>query len=123
MAKKIIIADDDPNIRELIQLTLEDDGYEIYEAKDGIEAVAKAKEIKPDLIILDVAMPGKVGYLVCSEIRQDPTTKNAYIIFLTARGTPVAKMTGEDAGGNEFISKPFEPKLLREKIKNILGKS
>jgi len=122
MAKRILIADDDPHIRELIQLTLEDDGYEIREASDGNEAVAKAKEFQPDLIILDVMMPGKVGYTACSEIKQDPAGRNAYIILLTARGTSVAKMTGETAGADEFMTKPFEPKALREKIKKILDR-
>ena len=121
MPKKILIADDDAHIRELISLTLEDDGYEIQEAQDGIEAVAKAKQLRPDLIIMDVMMPGKVGYVACAEIKQNPATKNAYVILLTARGTPVAKQTSQDCGADLFLTKPFEPKDLRERIKKILG--
>jgi len=122
MTKRILIADDDDNIRELITLTLEDEGYEIFEAKDGNEALAVALKIKPDLVILDVMMPGMVGYQVCEKIRQDPAAKNAYVIFLTARGTPVAEMTGKTYGGDEFMVKPFEPKQLRERIREALAK-
>lgn len=121
MAKRVLVADDDENIRELILVTLEDEGFEVFSAKDGNEAVAKAKQVKPDLVILDVMMPGKVGYQVCEEIRKDPATKKAYVIFLSARGTSVAETAGKDSGGDEFMVKPFDPKTLREKVKQILG--
>ena len=120
MPKKILIADDDDNIRELIQFTLEDEGYEIHMAKNGKEAEKIALEIKPDLIILDVMMPEKTGYEVCEELRKNPETAKSYVLFLSARGSPVAEKTGKIKGGNEFLVKPFDPEILRRKINDII---
>lgn len=120
MPRKILIADDDDNIRELIQLTLEDEGYEIHTAKNGKEAEKIAFEIRPDLIILDVMMPEKTGYEVCEELRKNPEIANSYIIFLSARGSPIAEKTGIIKGGNEFLVKPFDPEILKKKVNSIL---
>lgn len=116
MAKKILIADDEENIRELVRASLEDEGYELFEAIDGNEAVAKARELKPDLMVLDVMMPGKVGYQVCEELKADAATRGIYIIFLSARGKPLAEMTGKMRGGDDFMVKPFEPAELRARV-------
>jgi len=121
MAKKILIADDEMNIRELVKASLKREQFELYEAEDGNEALQKARQIKPDLIVLDVMMPGKVGYEVCEELKSDPETKGIYIIFLTARGGSVAETTGKMQGGDAFMVKPFEPKELREKVRKALG--
>jgi len=121
MAKKILIADDDDNIRRLVKMTFMDEGFEIHEASDGDEAINKAREVKPDLVILDVMMPKKVGYEVCEEIKNDPETEHAYVIFITARGTSVAEKAGESSGGDDFMVKPFEPAELRERVKKALG--
>jgi two-component system, OmpR family, alkaline phosphatase synthesis response regulator PhoP len=118
--KKILVADDEDNIRELVLVSLEDEGYDIFEAADGNEAIAKAKEIKPDLIILDVMMPGKIGYDVCEELKKDPTTSRAFVIFLSARGSPLAERTGKLRGGDDYMTKPFEPGELRDKVKKAL---
>jgi two-component system, OmpR family, alkaline phosphatase synthesis response regulator PhoP len=122
MAKRILIADDEDNIRELVRASLEDEGYELFEARDGEEAVAVAKKIKPDLIVLDVMMPGKVGYQVCEEVKADPATRHAYVIFLSARGRPVAEMTGKLRGGDEYLTKPFDPLELVRRVNKALGK-
>ena len=121
MAKKILIADDDDNIRELVNMTLMDEGFEIHEACDGEEAINKAFEIKPDLVILDVMMPKKVGYKVCEEIKSNPETSHAYVIYITARGTSIAEKTGSTSGGDEFMVKPFEPMELRQRVKKALN--
>jgi len=121
MGKRILIADDDDNIRELVRVTLEDEGFEMEEAADGNEAVAKAKQFRPDLVVLDIMMPGKVGYQVCEELKKDPATKDVYVLFLSARGKPVSEQTGKMYGGDAFMIKPFDPKELREKIKAALG--
>ena len=121
MPKKILIADDEDNIRELVRVSLEDEGFELYEARDGNEAVEKARQIKPDLIVLDVMMPGKVGYQVCEELKSDPATSHVFVLFLSARGRPVAEMTGKMTGGDEFMIKPFEPAELRQKVRKGLG--
>jgi len=120
MPKKILIADDEDNVRELVRASLEDEGFELYEAIEGNEALKKAKEIRPDLVILDIMMPGKIGYEVCEELRKDPDTKNAYVIFLSARGRAASEWTGKQKGGNEFMTKPFEPKELRERVRKAL---
>ena len=121
MAKKILIVDDEDDVRELVHVTLEDEGFDIYEASEGNEALAKAKEFKPDLIILDVMIPGKTGYEVCEELKKDPDTKNTYVLFLSARGKAASVMTAKTKGGDEFMTKPFEPKELREKVLKVLS--
>ena len=121
MPGKILIVDDEDEIRELVHVTLEDEGFEIREASDGNEALIKAKEFKPDLVILDIMIPGKTGYEVCEELKKDPDTKNVFVLFLSARGKAASVMTGKLKGGDEFMTKPFEPKELREKILKVLG--
>ncbi len=121
MAKKILIADDEENIRELVWVSLEDEGFEIHEAVNGDEALSKARELKPDIIILDVMMPGKTGYEVCEELKRDPDTSDIFVLFLSARGSFISEQTGKIKGGNEYMVKPFEPAELRKKVKNALG--
>ena len=120
MAKKILIVDDEKDIRELVRVSLEDEGFELHEAEDGEEAVSKAREIKPDLMVLDVMMPGKTGYEVCEELKSDPVTNNIFIIFLSARGTSASMRTGKSKGGDLFMTKPFEPDELLERVKKAL---
>jgi CheY-like chemotaxis protein len=122
MTRKVLIADDEDMVRNLIKLTLKDDGYEIHEACDGIEALDKAREVMPDLIIMDVTMPGKIGYQVCRELKDDPATRNIYIMFLTARGSSLSKETVEMSGGDAFLAKPFVPNDLREKVRKAVSK-
>lgn len=122
MAKKILIVDDERKIRELIKATLEilSKEIEIHEAKDGNEALTKAREIMPDLIILDIMMPGASGYQVCKEIKRDADTKGIQVLFLTARGGELSEMTVELSGGNDLMTKPFNPIELRMKVKDML---
>ncbi|HUT55782.1 MAG TPA: response regulator [bacterium] len=123
MAKKVLIADDDDMVRNLIKLTIRDDGYEVHEACDGIEALDMAREIMPDLIVMDVMMPGKVGYQVCQELKEDPDTRQIFVMFLTARGGSLSKETVELSGGDAFLSKPFTPRELRELIQKALSRA
>jgi DNA-binding response OmpR family regulator len=116
MRKKVLIVDDESNIRRLVRLSLEDDDFEIFEAADGKEGFAKAQELKPDIIILDVMMPGLIGYRVCEEVRKDPALNQAYILFLSARDSQATELACREAGGNAFMSKPFDPEQLREHI-------
>jgi DNA-binding response OmpR family regulator len=120
MPGKIIIADDEDVVRETVRLCLQNNGYEIYEAADGLEALELARRIKPDLMILDVMMPGMAGYRVCTELKKDDATRNIFILFLTARGTRQAENTVIRSGGDDFMAKPFDPALLREKVKAAL---
>lgn len=122
MGGKILIVDDEETIRSLLRLTLEDEGFEIFEAENGPEAVQKAKEIKPDLILLDVMMPGMLGYEVCEIIKNDPEVSHAVVIFLSSRSNPTAELTGKMKGADHYLTKPFKPKDLKEKVKQALTK-
>jgi two-component system alkaline phosphatase synthesis response regulator PhoP len=121
MPKKILIADDEEIVRESVKLCLEKGGYEIYEACDGLEAVNLSKKIMPDLLILDVIMPGMAGYRVCTELKKDNSTKSIFILFLTGRGTRQAESTVIRSGGDDFISKPFDPAELRARVEKALA--
>ena len=120
MPKKILIVDDEEDLRELVRVSIEDEGFDICEAGTGAEALAKAREFKPDLMILDVMIPDKTGYEVCEELKGDPETSGIYIIFLSARGTTASAKTGKTKGGDEYMTKPFEPDELLDRVKKAL---
>ena len=110
--KKILIADDEPDILEIIQYNLQNEGYEVYTAKDGDDALMKAKQVKPELIILDIMMPKKTGVEVCEILRAQPAFKETLIIFLTALNDESSQMKGLDTGADDYVNKPISPKLL-----------
>ena len=123
MKKKILIVDDEKRVRDLVKATLEvqSEDLDIFEANDGKEALIKAKEIIPDLIILDVMMPGVSGYQVCKEIRKMPEAASTIVLFLTARGGELSEKTVEISGGDDIMTKPFNPIELRLKARKMLG--
>lgn len=114
--RKILIADDEPDILEIIAFNLRAQGYEIITAKDGNEAIEKAREHKPDLIILDVMMPGKNGFEVCRYLRMQEDFRNTIIIFLTALNDESTEIKGLETGGDDYISKPISPKVLISRV-------
>jgi two-component system alkaline phosphatase synthesis response regulator PhoP len=114
--KKILIADDEPDILEIIQYNLQAEGYTVYTAKDGDEALMRAKQIKPDLIILDIMMPKKNGVEVCELLRSQPAYKDTLIIFLTALSDESSQLKGLDTGADDYINKPISPKLLTSRV-------
>lgn len=119
--KKILIVDDEPVMRQLVRMSLElDQEYELSEAEDGTQALAKARELIPDLIILDLMMPDMWGYTVCEVLKQAPLTKDVPILILTGRGSAPSKTMGKIKGGDEYMVKPFKPQELREKVKKLL---
>jgi two-component system alkaline phosphatase synthesis response regulator PhoP len=120
--KKILIADDNENIREALTYLLEDEGYTLSVAKDGAEALRKVKEFRPDILFLDIMMPEINGYDVCRAIKTDPSLKNTYIIMLTAKGQVTEQERGKEVGADEYIVKPFSPMEILTRIKNILAK-
>jgi len=119
-AKKILIADDEPDILEILSFNLSAEGYDITLAKNGNEALDKAKLVNPDLIILDVMMPGKNGIEVCSILRADPAFACVLIIFLTAMNDENAEIRGLESGADDYISKPVSPKVLLSKVRSLL---
>lgn len=117
MPKKVLIVDDEQNIRNLVRLTLSKEGFELHEAIDGLDAIAKVKDLRPDLVILDVMMPGKNGYQICEEIKANTATAHAYVIFLSARSSKATEQAMEQAGGDYCMTKPFEVKILRQVVR------
>ncbi len=114
--KKILIADDEPDILEIIQYNLQNEGYEVTTAKNGNEAIDKAKLFSPDLIILDIMMPGKNGIEVCNTLRMLPAFNQTLIIFLTALSDEGTEVKGLETGADDFITKPVSPKVLVSKV-------
>ena len=117
---RILLVDDEEDILEIIQYNLTQEGYQVYTAKNGIEAIAKAKKKDPHLIILDVMMPEMDGIEACEILRATPGLENTIITFLTARGEDYSQLAGFDAGADDYIQKPIRPKVLVSKIKALL---
>jgi DNA-binding response OmpR family regulator len=118
--KKILIADDNENIREALSYLLEDEGYKLWLAKDGADALKQVREVRPDVLLLDIMMPEINGYDVCRTIKNDPDLKKTYIIMLTAKGQVAEQERGKEVGADEYVVKPFSPMEILTKIKNIL---
>lgn len=113
---KILIADDEPDILEIISFNLQANGYEVTTAKNGDEAFEKAKKILPDLVILDIMMPGKNGIEVCNLLRMIPAFKETLIVFLTALSDETTEIKGLETGADDYLTKPISPKVLVSKI-------
>jgi two-component system alkaline phosphatase synthesis response regulator PhoP len=120
--KKILIADDNENIREALTYLLEDEGYKLWLAKDGADTLRKVSEVHPDILFLDIMMPEINGYDVCRTIKNDPNLKKTYIIMLTAKGQVAEQERGKAVGADEYIVKPFSPMEILARIKNVLDK-
>ena len=114
--KKILIADDEPDILEIINYNLAKEGYEVATAKDGDEALTKAKSFHPDLVLLDIMMPKKNGIEVCEILRSQPAYKKTLIVFLTALNDETSHIKGLETGGDDYVSKPISPKVLVSRV-------
>jgi two-component system alkaline phosphatase synthesis response regulator PhoP len=124
MARTILIVDDEQHIRLLIEQTLEDlldEGVDLYTAADGDEAVAAIAAQRPDLVFLDVMMPGRSGLDVCRALRADPATAGAHVVLLTAKGQATDREAGLAAGANDYLTKPFDPDALLALARGVLG--
>lgn len=121
--KRILIADDEPDILEIISYNLGKEGYEIYTAKDGNEAIERAKLLHPELIILDIMMPRKTGVEVCQILRSQPIFQDTLIIFLTALNDEASQIRGLETGADDYISKPISPKVLVSRVNAIFRRS
>ena len=117
MGCKILVADDDNNICELLKIYLENEGYEVVTANDGVKAISSFKIYEPDLILLDIMMPRKDGWQVCREIRE---ISSKPIIMVTARGEVFDKVLGLELGADDFITKPFDTKEVAARVKAVL---
>lgn len=120
---KILLVDDEVDILEFISYNLEKEGYKVYTAQNGAEAIKVAERTLPDLIILDVMMPEMDGIAACEEIRRIPTLKHTMIAFLTARGEDYSQIAGFEAGADDYITKPIRPKVLVSRVKALLKRT
>jgi len=114
--KQILIADDEPDILEIVSYNLGKEEYEIYTAKDGNEAIERAKQLHPDLIILDIMMPKKTGVEVCAILRSQPIFQDTLIIFLTALSDEASQIKGLETGADDYVNKPISPKVLISRV-------
>jgi len=119
---KILIVDDDLDIIEILKYNLNNSGYFVKSANNGIKAIKKAKKFLPDIILMDVMMPEMTGIEACSEIRKIDQLRDTIIIFLSARSEDYTQISAYDAGADDYISKPVKPKILLKKISNIAKK-
>lgn len=117
---KILLVDDEPDILEIVGYNLKSEGYQVFTAANGEEAVQTAKKIIPHLILLDIMMPEMDGIEACEHIRSVKALENVIISFLTARGEDYSQVAGFDAGADDYITKPIKPKVLVSKIKSLL---
>ena len=120
--KKVLICDDEPHILESVAYVARRQGYTVLTAENGDEAVRLAKAEQPGLVLLDLNMPIKSGYQACEEIKSDPDLRGTYVIMLTAKGQESDRARGEAAGADEYITKPFSPRKLSQRMAEILGK-
>lgn len=124
MAKKVIVADDEPVVREIVRQVLQAEGYKVIEAENGQEAVEQVEKFNPDLVILDVRMPILDGMQACRLIRQmDEPVRNVPIIILTAVDTSLGRRLGAEWGADLYLVKPISPRVLRQKVKELIGPS
>ncbi len=118
--KKILIADDNENIREALTSILEDEGHSLWIAKNGAEALEKVRQVSPDILILDVMMPEMSGYDVCRAVKNDPDLKKIFILMLSAKGQAAEQEQGKETGADDYIVKPFSPTDILARIKKLL---
>ena len=123
MSKKILIADDEPNIVAAVEFLLQHNGYEVHVARDGEEALKLVEATHPDLVLLDVMMPQKSGYEVCTRIRERADWRHIKIIMLSAKGRDAEVNKGLSTGADVYVTKPFSTRELMDKIKGLLGRN
>ena len=119
---RILIAEDEPDIRDLVAFTLRFAGHDVTPTSNGEEAFQQASHVMPDLILMDVRMPKMTGYEACRAMKADPALKDIPVVFLSAKGQDTEIQTGMEVGAEEYLLKPFAPDQLTQRIKEILAK-
>jgi two-component system, OmpR family, phosphate regulon response regulator PhoB len=119
----ILVVEDDTDILKLLAYNLRTAGYEVLSCEEGYEAVAVAKQRHPDLVILDLMLPGLDGFEVCKELKRSPETRNTPVIMLTARGEEVDRIVGLELGADDYVVKPFSPRELMLRVRAVLRRS
>ena len=118
--RKILVVDDERYILHILDFSLGSEGYEVITAGDGEQAVERTKSEKPDLIVMDIMMPKMDGFEACKLIKSDPDTREIPVIMLTAKGREIDKNRGMEAGADEYLTKPFSPAKLIERVHSVL---
>ena len=119
---RVVIADDDPDIRRLVEMTVTNAGCDVTVASDGEEALERVRASKPDLVILDVLMPRMDGWEVARALKSDPATREVPVMFLTSRGQEHDVLEGFDSGAVDYMVKPFSPRELQVRVRAVLAK-
>ncbi len=117
---KILVVDDEVNITQILEFSIGSEGYQVITASNGEEAIDKARNEQPDLIILDIMMPKIDGYEACRILKTSPLTKNIPVVLLTAKGREIDKKLGYEVGATDYIIKPFSPNRLIDRIHELL---
>src|SRR5215510_2318372 len=123
MASRVLIVEDERDIRDLILLHLQRDGYQVTTAGSGEDALLQVKQSPPDLVLLDLMLPGMSGLEVCRRLRQEPTTASLPILMLTAKADEVDRVVGLELGADDYVVKPFSPKELLARVRAVLRRS
>lgn len=120
---RVLIADDEADILEFVCYNLEKEGFEVFTASNGLEALELARKVAPNLILLDIMMPEMDGVLVCKELREDKSFDDTIIAFLTARSEDYSQIAGLEVGGDDYITKPIRPRVLVSKVQALLRRA
>ncbi len=121
MAKRVLIADDEPNIVASIEFLMEQAGYDVRTAANGAEALDAARTFRPDVVLLDVMLPVKSGYEVCQQLKSDPATRDIRIVMVSAKGRDVEVAKALELGADAYVTKPFSTRELVAKVREIVG--
>jgi DNA-binding response OmpR family regulator len=123
MTHTVLIADDEPNIVVSLEYLMKREGYVVHVARDGDAALAAIRQLRPDLVLLDVMMPGKSGFEVCQAVRADDALAAVKILMLTAKGRDTDEAKGRALGADDYMTKPFSTRELAERVRSLLGGS
>ena len=124
MSKVILVVEDQPDLRKLIRMTLDFGDYEVHEADNGVGGLRMAEGVKPNVVLLDVMMPGELdGYQVCERIKQDPALKHVMVVMLTARGQSRDREMAEKAGVSRFMTKPFSNAEVLTAVRDLVAQA
>lgn len=121
MSKRVLVADDEPNILISLEFLMKREGWQVSVARDGIAALEAIRRERPDLVLLDVMMPGKTGYEVCAAVRADEALAGVKILMLTAKGRDTDAAQGLGVGADAYMTKPFSTQALAARVRELLG--
>ena len=122
MGKRILVVEDDPGAIRLVSYTLEQEGYDVITASNGLEGLKKARDEKPDLLVLDVMLPGLDGFEFCRRLRADAETAGLSVLMLSAKAQEIDKTTGLRIGADDYLAKPADPSEILDRVSNLLAR-